>query len=99
MKTTTILSVLALFIGLSLSACGGGHSHGKAEGNTQGSENTNTLDKSGPEYTSAYICPMHCPGSGSEQPGTCPVCGMDYVAKADEDHDHSHGPGDHDHSH
>ena len=21
-------------------------------------------DKSGPEYTSAYICPMHCKGSG-----------------------------------
>lgn len=31
------------------------------------------------EYTSTYICPMHCEGSGSEEPGVCPVCGMDYV--------------------
>lgn len=34
----------------------------------------------GKEYTSAYICPMYCPGSGSEEPGQCPVCKMDYVA-------------------
>ncbi len=33
----------------------------------------------GPEYTSAYICPMHCAGSGSNEPGKCPVCGMEYV--------------------
>lgn len=42
-------------------------------------------DKSGPEYTSAYICPMHCKGSGSDKPGTCPVCGMDYVKNEDYD--------------
>jgi hypothetical protein len=38
------------------------------------------VDKTGPEYTSAYICPMHCKGSGSDKPGKCPACGMDYVA-------------------
>lgn len=27
------------------------------------------VDKTGPEYTSAYVCPMHCEGSGSEEPG------------------------------
>lgn len=32
----------------------------------------------GPEYNSAYICPMHCEGSGSDKPGTCPTCGMNY---------------------
>lgn len=37
------------------------------------------IDRSGKEYNSAYICPMHCEGSGSEEPGVCPVCGMDYV--------------------
>jgi hypothetical protein len=37
------------------------------------------VDKSGPEYTSAYVCPMHCEGSGSKGPGVCPSCGMDYV--------------------
>ncbi len=35
-------------------------------------------DQQGKEYTSAYICPMHCEGSGSDKPGECPVCGMTY---------------------
>jgi len=39
------------------------------------------VDKSKMEYTSAYICPMHCEGSGSESPGKCPVCGMNYKLK------------------
>lgn len=33
----------------------------------------------GPEYTSEYVCPMHCEGSGASEEGTCPTCGMDYV--------------------
>jgi len=45
-------------------------------------------DKSGPEYTSAYVCPMHCKGSGSATAGTCPVCKMDYVANAHAGHNH-----------
>ena len=60
----------------------------------------------GPEYTSAYICPMQCEGSGSVEPGTCPTCKMDYVANADkaapatdphEGHNHDAHDG-HDHS-
>ena len=39
----------------------------------------NNSEKQGKEYTSAYVCPMHCEGSGSEEAGKCPVCGMDYV--------------------
>lgn len=55
------------------------------------------VDKTGPEYTSAYVCPMHCEGSGSKGPGKCPVCDMDYVMNEDagleasgdhEGHDH-----------
>jgi len=38
-----------------------------------------TTEKTGQEYTSAYVCPMHCEGSGNNEPGTCPVCGMAYV--------------------
>ena len=54
------------------------------------------VDKTGKEYTSAYICPMHCKGSGSEEPGKCPVCNMDYEKNdkdgASEDHEgHDHG--------
>ena len=30
-------------------------------------------------YTANYVCPMHCPESGSEKAGICPGCGMDYV--------------------
>ena len=45
----------------------------------------------GKEYTSAYICPMHCTDSGSDEMGTCPVCGMDYVAQAEHVEDgHTH---------
>lgn len=36
-------------------------------------------EKTGKEYISAYICPMHCEGSGNDQAGKCPVCKMDYV--------------------
>lgn len=54
----------------------------------------------GPEYTSKYICPMHCEGSGSDEPGECPVCGMAYVenenyeAENNEDHE-NHDHDDH----
>ena len=55
------------------------------------------VDKSGPEYTSAFVCPMHCVGSGSDEPGTCPVCNMEYVENKDAAHDHgSHDGHDHD---
>lgn len=64
-------------------------------------------ENQGPEYTSKFICPMHCKGSGSETAGVCPTCGMDYVEnKAKDgheghDHDHDHdGHQDHEgHSH
>ncbi len=35
-------------------------------------------DNTGPEFTSRYICPMNCKGSGADTMGVCPVCGMDY---------------------
>ena len=70
--------IFALFIGLAFqfTACGG--KHGETQ-NSAGQQETPAQDQSGPEYTSAYICPMYCPGSGSDQPGKCPKCGMDYV--------------------
>ncbi len=51
--------------------------------------------KQGKEYTSAYVCPMHCEGSGADKPGDCPVCGMKYVenkdAKKEDGHEgHNH---------
>jgi len=48
-----------------------------------------TADKQGKEYTSKYVCPMHCEGSGSDEEGKCPVCGMTYVLN--EDYHEGHG--------
>lgn len=50
---------------------------------TENTTQTEQAEKQGKEYTSAYICPMHCKGSGSDKEGECPVCGMDYVKNED----------------
>ena len=69
---------MALFsIGLFITSC-----------SSETSNSENNTEQQGKEYTSAYICPMHCEGSGSEEAGTCPVCGMDY--EKNEKHDHAH---------
>ncbi len=98
MKPLKSISLFVLlFAGaLWVASCGNsGHTH------ENGADHTETMDadKSGPEYTSAYVCPMHCKGSGSDQPGKCPVCGMDYVANTDHSSD-GHDHNDHsDHEH
>lgn len=60
-----------------------------------------TIDKSGPDWTSDYICPMHCKGSGGVKQGICPVCKMDLVKnknkKTDSHEGHDHDGHDHDH--
>ena len=85
MKNFKILffSVAFLAAGLTLSSCG----------------DSSAADKQGKEYTSAYVCSMHCEGSGSDEAGKCPVCGMDYVKNEDhkadgQDHD-SHEEHEH----
>lgn len=72
-----------------------------AENTAAGTEKTEVKqDMSGPEYTSAYICPMHCKGSGSDKEGVCPVCGMDYVVNDHNHEGHDHEGHDHEgHSH
>jgi len=56
-----------------------------------GSNSSTNTEQKGKEYTSAYICPMHCDGSGSDKAGTCPVCKMDYVANEEHKKDgHKH---------
>lgn len=45
----------------------------------------------GKEFTSAYVCPMHCTDSGSDTAGECPKCGMAYVAQGEHTEDgHNH---------
>lgn len=113
MKVSRFIILGILFCSLVfLAACG---NSGSEESDTETTEseapaepaNADEADMSGPEYTSEYVCPMHCEGSGSAEPGTCPVCGMEYVASADlqdgggdmHDHDHGHDHDGHDHQH
>ncbi len=72
-----LLSVLftVLFMILLTSSCGSGGSKMKDSAKST----IATGIKKGKEYTSKYVCPDHCEGSGSDKPGKCPVCGMDYV--------------------
>ena len=71
---------LAFGLFLTLTACGAKQEPQQdAATNQEMKEMPATGDESGPEYTSAYICPMYCTGSGSADPGKCPACGMDYV--------------------
>lgn len=44
---------------------------------------TETTEKQGKEYTSAYVCPMHCKDSGSDEEGKCDTCGMALVKNED----------------
>ncbi|MBT8221251.1 MAG: hypothetical protein KJP00_15595 [Bacteroidia bacterium] len=77
--------LLLLSAGIIISSC---NNQSKS---TSESEKIEAVEKSGTEYTSAYVCPMHCKGSGSEEAGSCPVCNMDYVANADHKSDgHMH---------
>ncbi|MEL0262530.1 MAG: heavy metal-binding domain-containing protein [Flavobacteriaceae bacterium] len=46
---------------------------------TEHSEHHEHSEKQGKEYTAEYVCPMQCEGSGSDQEGECPKCGMAYV--------------------
>lgn len=88
--SSLILVCLAIFVW----SCGGNsHNHEDHEHEEAATETTEAAKPhgDGKEYTSAYVCPMHCSGSGSDQAGTCPVCGMDYVAQADHVKDgHTH---------
>jgi len=83
MKTTFLrLSLLLFAIGLLLGSC-----------NNQKSKKETTVEQQNvdnPAYTSAYVCPMHCEGSGDEQPGKCPVCGMEYVKNENHPKPHQH---------
>jgi len=85
----SIVVMLVMAGTLMLSSCG--------NSKTQDTQSEKTETKT--EYTSDYVCPMHCEGSGSDKEGTCPVCGMDYVALEDhksDGHEHEDHSG---HSH
>jgi hypothetical protein len=77
MKTVkTILGVLALGLILSTVSC-------KDVKKVDDSTKTELTAKKGKEYTSDYVCPMHCKDSGSDKEGNCPTCKMSYVKNKD----------------
>ena len=96
MRYTIYTIATILFLGLSMNSCGN-------KSKAANGENSEVVDKNSKEYASAYICPMHCKGSGSDKAGKCPVCKMDYVANKDhkghDGHNHDHDGHDHNHDH
>ena len=76
--TRSIFTILSL--ALLATACGPTNKQESSANNPNG---VGTMQKLGPEFTSAYICPMHCEGSGSDKPGKCLVCDMDYRPNPD----------------
>ncbi|MFT5156604.1 MAG: hypothetical protein ACI83I_001152 [Bacteroidia bacterium] len=74
MKNTYISSfwvAIALFLFVGWSSCQ------KVQKNKD--HTVEEVDFNSKEYSSAYICPMHCEGSGDSIVGICPVCKMDLV--------------------
>lgn len=92
-----IMTVMAFgLLTMSIYSCGGNKKTDSAK-----TEQTEDELKQGKEYTSAYICPMHCKDSGSDKAGECPVCAMAYEVNKDHSkEEHSHDGHDHsDHEH
>ncbi|MBW8199821.1 heavy metal-binding domain-containing protein [Flagellimonas abyssi] len=56
-----------------------GHDMEKMDHENHDMQGMETAKMEGKEYTSKYVCSMHCEGSGSDEEGKCPVCGMTYV--------------------
>jgi hypothetical protein len=89
------MKIKAFFITLSMAvaitafiACGGNAEQQQDQGAQQPAPTESTQAAPAPhgdgaQFTSAYVCPMHCEGSGSDQAGKCPKCGMDYITQAD----------------
>ena len=109
----SFLFAIMLVFGLSFASCG---NQGKADADATEMEADSTaagdameameadtdaeMAEDGPEYTSAYVCPMHCKGSGSAEPGKCPVCGMDYVQNENMNSEEAEGEDGHEgHNH
>lgn len=75
MKTVkTILGILVLAIMLTTVSC-------KDSKKDEATTKTGQIESK--ELASAYVCPMHCEGSGSDAAGECPKCGMTYVKNED----------------
>ena len=87
MKINKIISSLTILfftvMTITLWSCGGNNQSHEGHDHPQGESTEASMHGEGKEYTSAYLCPMHCKESGGDVAGICPKCGMDYVARED----------------
>jgi hypothetical protein len=80
MKYIAYFLVVSLFVACAGSSNEQGSSSETATQDNQEQPSTGSnAAQSGPEYTSHYVCPDHCSGSGGNEQGKCPVCGKDYI--------------------
>ncbi|NNC85575.1 MAG: hypothetical protein HKO56_06400 [Bacteroidia bacterium] len=106
-KSTFNLFIACLFMAaFTLTSCGHSHENGDHSHDSDDKKTEKTIDMDSKEYASAYVCPMHCEGSGSDAEGKCPACKMDYVKNVDHhdheghtEHQHHDGSDSHDHGH
>ena len=83
-KFRTILTAMMVVASVLMVSC----KDNKKEVETEVETNA---ENQGKEYTSAYVCPMHCEDSGSDKEGTCGTCGMTLVKNEDHKSDgHTH---------
>ena len=75
----TIVPIIFFALILSMASC----KDKVQERNKKEGVKTEEITEQSKAYTSAYVCPMHCEGSGSEEEGSCPKCGMTYVINTD----------------
>lgn len=83
--------LIVIIFAVSISACN--NTDKNSENNTDSlqteisdsTETSNTAEtiEDDYDYTAKYVCPMHCEGSGNDQPGSCPVCEMDLIENLD----------------
>ena len=71
-KFRTILGAMLVIASIAMVSC----KDNKKEVETETETNA---ENQGKEYTSAYVCPMHCEDSGSDKEGKCGTCGMTLV--------------------
>ena len=83
-KFRTILGAMLVIASIATVSC-------KDNKKEELTETETNAENQGKEYTSAYVCPMHCEDSGSDKEGTCGTCGMTLVKNEDHKSDgHKH---------
>ncbi|TDY04236.1 efflux RND transporter periplasmic adaptor subunit [Thiohalophilus thiocyanatoxydans] len=87
MKLTKGLIILCL--GLLLAACSEDQSAADSGADNSGQQET-ALEHAEKHTDPNYVCPMH-PQIVRDEPGTCPICGMDLVEKEQESDDQQQG--------